>query len=212
MVNRTPSPSRKRGLATVWSGRRRSASRSPIRTSPLPSNSGTGKTTAAVIRSPLDPLPAAGLVGSPPGLGGNKTVEGLIARFESGNRGERRVQISEEVPEPHTPKRPIKARIVYPCSLEKTEIRPPAGTPPKTPLTGSPVQDTAVAGASSASTRGRGAGERDRFTPGDKVWWSIPKLGEPDGQAASFGVGFEEHVLCTRAVSSTKDLPTRRSS
>ena len=185
VVNRTPSPSRKRGLATVWSGRRRSASRSPIRTSPLPSNSGTGKATAAVIRSSLDPLPAAGHVGSPPGLGGNN-VEGLIARFESGNRGEgfRRVQISEEVPEPHTPKRPIKPRIVYPCSPGGTEIRPPAGTPPKTPLTGSPVQDTAVAGGSSASTRGRGAGERDRFTPGDKVWWSIPKLGEPDGQAA----------------------------
>ena len=32
--------------------------------------------------------------------------------------------------------------------------------------------------------QGDGGGGRDRFAPGDKVWRTIPKLGEPDSQAA----------------------------
>ena len=185
VVNRTPSPNRKRGLDTSWSGRRRSASRSPIRTTPIPSASAAGRMSVTAARSLFGQAQTA-MVGSPPGLGESRNVEGLIARFEGGNRGEggRRVQIYDQTPEPRTPKRPVKPCIVYPCSPGGTEIRPPVGTPPRTPLTSSPVQDSASAGAPSAAVLALVGRERDRFTPGDKVWWSVPKLGEPDGQAA----------------------------
>ena len=71
--------------------------------------------------------------------------------------------------EPQTPRKVIKPTIVYPCSPGGTEIRPPANT--------AQAQGSGIGG-------GERVGERDRFTPGDTLWWNLPKLGEPDLQAA----------------------------
>ena len=54
VVNRTPSPSRKRSVDVTWSGRRRSASRSPIRTSPAPSTHAAGRMSATAARNLFD--------------------------------------------------------------------------------------------------------------------------------------------------------------
>ena len=77
---------------------------------------------------------------------------GVVAKFEAQGSPEsvrrslknRRVQMQVPEPQLQTP-RTIKPTIVYPCSPGGTEIRPPTSTPPKTPLTASPVQDTASA-------------------------------------------------------------------
>ena len=76
--------------------------------------------------------------------------------------------------EPRTPKRVVKPTIVYPLSPGGTEIKPPDNTPPASPQV--PVPDSAMAQGSEIENR-------RKYTPEDKVWWTVPKLGEPDGEA-----------------------------
>ena len=157
LVNRTPSPNRYRGVPSSWQEQRRAASRSPARVSTP--GSAPGRIMAAATRQlfegPRNAGVPSGLEGSraavPPRFEGFPNVGGLVAKFEAQGSPEsvrspknRRVQMQVPEPQPQTP-RIIKPTIAYPCSPGGTEIRPPTSTPPKTPLTASPVQDTASA-------------------------------------------------------------------
>ena len=153
IIKRTPSPNRPRGSMS-WSERRRTPSRSPPRIKSSTPASAPGGMSVAVVKQLFD-APGSNQsvkLEPPPGLDEARRVEGLIARFESTKvgsdrnvgGGEKRVSIQETTPNPQTP-RTIKPTIIYPCSPGGTEIRPPATTPPRTPLTASPVQDTASA-------------------------------------------------------------------
>ena len=95
----------------------------------------------------------------------------------AGDQGfKRRVHGSpEKTQEAKTPKTPIKPRIVYPCSPGGTEIRPPKGTPPDSPQVPS-VENVGISCGDTEDPR--------RYAPGDKVWWSLPKLQEPGVDAA----------------------------
>ena len=87
---------------------------------------------------------------------------------------------------------PRRPKIVYPHTPGGTEIRPPAGPAPDSPPQGPPAPPAPpshtphpeVTAVPAPPCPGREVGGRDRFTPGDRVWWSVPELGEPDKDAA----------------------------
>ena len=92
---------------------------------------------------------------------------------------------------PVTPTAPTRPKIVYPFSPGGTEIRPPTGPPPRTPSPGgqavperSSLPNLSVMPGLPNAARDVPNPGRDRYAPGDRVWWSVPVLPEPDADAA----------------------------
>ena len=95
--------------------------------------------------------------------------------------------------QPTTPIQTIHPVIVYllsPGDTEKRLKRPPKSTPPATPIPSPPgLQRITASGPTHEPDRDNKGGARegegrDRYMVGDRVWWSVPKLPEPDKDAA----------------------------